>query len=70
MPLDSVCDLLNFRIRIDFFQDIRRNEEVLIFRMGKPFNPLLGETYQLEQEHFKIVCEQVRVWTNLQKFPK
>jgi len=28
-------------------------------RMGKPFNPLLGETYQLEQEHFKIVCEQV-----------
>jgi len=28
-------------------------------RMGKPFNPLLGETYQLEQEHFRIVCEQV-----------
>ena len=27
--------------------------------MGKPFNPLLGETYQLEQEHFRIVCEQV-----------
>jgi hypothetical protein len=29
--------------------------------MGKPFNPLLGETYQLEQEHFRIVCEQVTV---------
>jgi len=28
-------------------------------RMGKPFNPLLGETYQLEQEHFKFFCEQV-----------
>lgn len=28
-------------------------------RMGKPFNPLLGETYQLEQEDFRIVCEQV-----------
>jgi hypothetical protein len=30
-----------------------------VLRMGKPFNPLLGETYQLEQEHFRIVCEQV-----------
>jgi hypothetical protein len=29
--------------------------------MGKPFNPLLGETYQLEQENFRIVCEQVPV---------
>lgn len=28
-------------------------------RMGKPFNPMLGETYQLEQEDFRIVCEQV-----------
>ena len=28
-------------------------------RMGKPFNPLLGETYQLEQRDFRIVCEQV-----------
>ena len=28
-------------------------------RMGKPFNPLLGETYQLEQDSFRIVCEQV-----------
>ena len=28
-------------------------------RMGKPFNPLLGETYQLEQTGFRIVCEQV-----------
>ncbi len=32
-----------------------------LFRMGKPFNPLLGETYQLEQENFRIVCEQVPV---------
>ena len=29
-------------------------------RMGKPFNPLLGETYQLEQDGFRIVCEQVK----------
>jgi len=28
-------------------------------RMGKPFNPLLGETYQLQQQDFRIVCEQV-----------
>jgi len=28
-------------------------------RMGKPFNPLLGETYQLEEEGYRIVCEQV-----------
>ena len=29
-------------------------------RMGKPFNPLLGETYQLEQDDFRIFCEQVK----------
>jgi len=30
-------------------------------RLGKPFNPLLGETYELEREDlgFKIACEQV-----------
>ena len=28
-------------------------------RMGKPFNPMLGETYQLEQDDFRIVSEQV-----------
>ena len=28
-------------------------------RMGKPFNPMLGETYQLQQDDFRIVCEQV-----------
>jgi len=28
-------------------------------RLGKPFNPLLGETYQLERPDFRIVCEQV-----------
>ncbi|KAG8225810.1 hypothetical protein J437_LFUL005617, partial [Ladona fulva] len=28
-------------------------------RLGKPFNPLLGETYELEREDFRIVCEQV-----------
>ena len=31
-------------------------------RMGKPFNPLLGETYQLEQDDFRIFCEQVVIW--------
>ncbi|GJQ68247.1 hypothetical protein Trydic_g10772 [Trypoxylus dichotomus] len=28
-------------------------------RLGKPFNPLLGETYELERKDFKILCEQV-----------
>ncbi|XP_022915451.1 oxysterol-binding protein-related protein 1 [Onthophagus taurus] len=28
-------------------------------RLGKPFNPLLGETYELQREEFKIICEQV-----------
>ncbi|XP_043284717.1 oxysterol-binding protein-related protein 2 isoform X2 [Venturia canescens] len=28
-------------------------------RLGKPFNPLLGETYELQREDFRIVCEQV-----------
>ncbi|XP_065165108.1 oxysterol-binding protein-related protein 2-like isoform X2 [Atheta coriaria] len=28
-------------------------------RLGKPFNPLLGETYELERPEFKIICEQV-----------
>ena len=28
-------------------------------RMGKPFNPLLGETYELKRSDFRIVCEQV-----------
>ena len=32
-------------------------------RMGKPFNPLLGETYELKRPDFRIVCEQVsRKW--------
>ncbi|XP_018495471.2 oxysterol-binding protein-related protein 2 [Galendromus occidentalis] len=28
-------------------------------RLNKPFNPLLGETYELQREDYKIVCEQV-----------
>uniref|UniRef100_A0A8D8TVJ2 Oxysterol-binding protein n=2 Tax=Cacopsylla melanoneura TaxID=428564 RepID=A0A8D8TVJ2_9HEMI len=28
-------------------------------RLGKPFNPLLGETYELERDDFRVVCEQV-----------
>ena len=28
-------------------------------RMGKPFNPMLGETYELERPDFRILCEQV-----------
>lgn len=28
-------------------------------RMGKPFNPLLGETYELRKNDFRFVCEQV-----------
>lgn len=28
-------------------------------RLGKPFNPLLGETYELERDDFRVICEQV-----------
>ncbi|XP_017018456.1 oxysterol-binding protein-related protein 2 [Drosophila kikkawai] len=28
-------------------------------RLGKPFNPLLGETYELQRGDYRIVCEQV-----------
>lgn len=28
-------------------------------RLGKPFNPLLGETYEYQNDDFRIVCEQV-----------
>ncbi|XP_057377919.1 oxysterol-binding protein-related protein 1-like isoform X1 [Daphnia carinata] len=28
-------------------------------RLGKPFNPLLAETYQEERQDFRIICEQV-----------
>lgn len=28
-------------------------------RLGKPFNPLLGETYEYQNADFRIVCEQV-----------
>ncbi|XP_069689712.1 oxysterol-binding protein-related protein 1 isoform X2 [Periplaneta americana] len=28
-------------------------------RLGKPFNPLLGETYELERDGYRVVCEQV-----------
>ena len=29
-------------------------------RLGKPFNPLLGETFEMRERDFRIVCEQVR----------
>ncbi|XP_052872436.1 oxysterol-binding protein-related protein 2 isoform X1 [Anopheles cruzii] len=28
-------------------------------RLGKPFNPLLGETFELTRPEFRIICEQV-----------
>lgn len=28
-------------------------------RLGKPFNPLLGETFEYQNDDFRIVCEQV-----------
>ncbi|KAL7630896.1 UNVERIFIED_CONTAM: hypothetical protein RMT77_018818 [Armadillidium vulgare] len=28
-------------------------------RLGKPFNPLLGETFELQRDQYRIVCEQV-----------
>ena len=36
-------------------------------RMGKPFNPLLGETYELKRPDFRIVCEQVRCTPRLRE---
>lgn len=28
-------------------------------RLGKPFNPLLGETYEFEKDGYRVICEQV-----------
>ncbi|XP_037911232.1 oxysterol-binding protein-related protein 1 isoform X2 [Hermetia illucens] len=28
-------------------------------RLGKPFNPLLGETFELQRSEYRVVCEQV-----------
>lgn len=28
-------------------------------RLGKPFNPILGETYEYQNSDFRIICEQV-----------
>lgn len=36
-------------------------------RLGKPFNPLLGETYEIERDDFRMVAEQVK--TFIQKYP-
>jgi hypothetical protein len=27
--------------------------------MGKPFNPILGETYEIKRSEFRCLCEQV-----------
>lgn len=29
-------------------------------RLGKPFNPLLGETYEYKNDDFRVICEQVK----------
>lgn len=29
-------------------------------RLGKPFNPLLGETYEYKNSDFRVICEQVK----------
>lgn len=29
-------------------------------RLGKPFNPLLGETYEYRNSEFRVICEQVK----------
>lgn len=32
-------------------------------RLGKPFNPLLGETYEYQNSDFRVICEQVKfIW--------
>lgn len=28
-------------------------------RLGKPFNPILGETYEIQRDEFRCICEQV-----------
>ena len=59
---------VRFKIRL-FFSDLpvtHDNFSALaanIDRMGKPFNPLLGETYELKGHGFRIVCEQVKMHT-------
>lgn len=30
-------------------------------RLGKPFNPLLGETYEYKNGDFRVICEQVKI---------
>lgn len=37
-----------------------------VHRTGKPFNPLLGETYELDRRResgYRSLCEQVRGWS-------
>ena len=66
------CDLLNKACNPLYAPDtLKRFEYVCAFavsaiafnhnRLSKPFNPILGETYELTREDmgFKIVCEQV-----------
>jgi hypothetical protein len=38
--------------------------------MGKPFNPLLGETYELERPDFRILCEQVKAALSQDPIPR
>lgn len=47
--------LFNFRLKGFAVSALASNWE----RLGKPFNPLLGETYELQRPEFRILCEQV-----------
>jgi oxysterol-binding protein-related protein 1/2 len=38
---------------------IKRSSISLNNILGKPFNPLLGETYEIERPSFRCLCEQV-----------
>ncbi|CAG0899435.1 unnamed protein product [Cyprideis torosa] len=61
------CDLLTKAAHMDDVVD--RMEHIAAFivaslscnfdRLNKPFNPILGETFELKQDGFRFVCEQV-----------
>lgn len=38
-------------------------------RLGKPFNPLLGETYEYKNSDFRVICEQVKLKFSFFHFP-
>lgn len=65
-PLDNIGLLLH---AVDEPDPLKRMSLVVAFvmasygvsddRMWKPFNPLLGETYEVQRQSFRAICEQI-----------